>query len=209
MADAPDNPGTRRGPRASAPVVGLLAALVIAWISGLFAFLETIPREAPAKPETTDAIVVLTGGSLRLQTGLRLLQEGRAQKLFVSGVHRGVDVEQLLSLVRQSPAQADCCIALGHEADDTEGNAAETVAWLRKQGFSSFRLVTGAYHMPRSIIEFRRAMPDASIVAHPVFPPQVKLEEWWRWPGTAGLILGEYSKYLIVRGRHLLESLKG
>jgi len=29
-----------------------------------------------------------------------------------------------------------------------------------------------------------------------VFPTHFKGEEWWRWPGTASLILIEYSKYL-------------
>jgi hypothetical protein len=31
-----------------------------------------------------------------------------------------------------------------------------------------------------------------------VFPPNFKGEEWWRWPGTASLILIEYSKYLVA-----------
>lgn len=199
----------RRRHRKAPAAFGIVAALALAWISGLFAFIEIIPRDTAAGTEQTDAIVVLTGGSLRLHTGLQLLQEGRARKLFVSGVHRGVDVEQLLRLVRQAPAQAECCIALGHQADDTEGNAAESVAWLRAQGFRSLRLVTAAYHMPRSLIEFRSAMPEATIVAHPVFPPQVKLEDWWLWPGTAGLIIGEYSKYLIVRGRQIFERKTG
>lgn len=199
----------RRRHRRAPILLGLLCAIAVFWISGLLAFLDKIPRQVEYDTEETDAIVVLTGGSLRVQTGLQLFQEGLARKLFVSGVHRGVDVEQLLRVARQTPAQADCCIALGHQADDTEGNAAESVAWLRREGFNSLRLVTGAYHMPRSLFEFRSAMPEARIVPHPVFPSQVKLDAWWRWPGTAGLILGEYSKYLIVRGRHFLDKLKG
>lgn len=199
----------RRRQRRPPVLLALLVAVVIVWLSGLFAFLDIIPREIVGDDEETGAIVVLTGGSLRVETGLQLLQAGLARKLFVSGVHRGVDVEQLLRVARQTPAQADCCIALGHQADDTEGNAAESVAWLRQEGFTSLRLVTGAYHMPRSLFEFRSVMPEARIVPHPVFPPQVKLDEWWRWPGTAGLILGEYSKYLIVRGRHLFNKVMG
>ena len=152
----------------------------------------------------TDAIVVLTGGSLRLNTGLTLLQEGLAERLFVSGVHRGVDVQQLLRIARQSPDAAECCISLGHEADDTAGNADETSAWMASHRYRSIRLVTAAYHMPRSLIEFRNTMPDIQIITHPVFPAQVKLDTWWRWPGTAGLIFGEYSKYLVARIRHLI-----
>ena len=58
-------------------------------------------------------------------------------------------------------------------------------------------MVTGAYHMPRSLLEFRRAMPGAVLIAHPVFPTHVKLSQWWRWPGTASLVATEYSKYLM------------
>lgn len=181
-----------------------IIALLLFWTAGLLAFLRALPEGIEDTATDTDAIVVLTGGSLRLKTGLTLLEAGRAERLFVSGVHRGVDVQQLLRLARQSPDAAECCISLGHEADDTAGNAAETSAWMEKHGYRSMRLVTAAYHMPRSLIEFRNTMPDVQIITHPVFPAQVKLDAWWRWPGTAGLIFGEYSKYLVARIRHLI-----
>ena len=73
---------------------------------------------------------------------------------------------------------------LGHEAINTLGNAHETAQWIRSQGFRSLRLVTAWYHMPRSLLEFDRAMPEIDIVAHPVFPEQVKQERWWTWRGT-------------------------
>jgi hypothetical protein len=34
------------------------------------------------------------------------------------------------------------------------------------------------------------------LIPHPVFPAQVRLEVWWRWPGTTRLVIGEYNKYL-------------
>ena len=190
-------------------IIGIVGAGFLFWLAGLFAFLQSIPKQIEDMTTVTDTIVVLTGGSLRLQTGLDLLQKGTADKLFISGVHRGVDVEQLLRLARQSPVEADCCISLGHEADDTTGNANETAAWMDKHGYRSLRLVTAAYHMPRSVIEFHHVMPNATILLHPVFPEQVKLDKWWMWPGTAGLILGEYSKYLIAKIRHILSQLSG
>ena len=60
-------------------------------------------------------------------------------------------------------------------------------------------LVTANYHMPRSLVVFRRAMPGMKIVAYPVFPPQFKSESWWRFPGTAELLATEFNKYLIAR----------
>ncbi len=147
----------------------------------------------------TDAIVVLTGGTGRLETGLQLLSDNRGRSLFVSGVARGVDVAALLRLARRSPENLACCIAVGYQADDTAGNARETAEWMKKQGFASLRLVTANYHMPRSLIEFRRAMPAARIVAHSVFPEQFKGDSWWRFPGTAMLLVSEFNKYLIAR----------
>ena len=83
---------------------------------------------------------------------LWLLDAQIAQKLFVSGVHRGVDVAELMRVSLQSPARADCCIVWGYEADNTAGNAYETAEWVAREGYSSIRLVTAAYHMPRSLL---------------------------------------------------------
>ena len=69
---------------------------------------------------------------------------------------------------------------------------------MRQEGFHSLRLVTASYHMPRSLLEFSRAMPEVHIIPHPVFPERVKQERWWAWPGTASLIVAEYQKYLLA-----------
>ena len=118
-------------------------------------------------------------------------------------MHKGVDLPDLLRKAHMAPAQAQCCIVLGHAADDTVGNATETAAWMGREGFSSLRLVTAAYHMRRALLEFRRAMPEAAIVAHPVFPDAFKRDRWWRWPGTAHLLAVEYTKYLAAVARPL------
>ena len=178
-----------------------LGVLFGTWFGGLFWFIDQIPYPGPASTARTDAIVVLTGGSERLDTGLQLLAEGLAAKLFVSGVARGVDMATLLRLARRQPKELACCIAIGYRADNTAGNARETSAWMREQGYGSLRLVTAGYHMPRSLLEFHRAMAGLVIIPHPVFPPGFKRIRWWLWPGTASLLTSEYSKYLLARLR--------
>lgn len=176
-----------------------LAALGgIVWLGGLLVFANALPRAEPEATGRTDAIVVLTGGSERLASGFDLLRRDLGGKLFISGVYRGVDVRELLRMSRQSPDDIECCIVLGYTADDTEGNAVETAQWMRAEGFRSLRLVTANYHMPRSLVEFRRSLPDAEIVPHPVVPPNVRLDWWFVWPGTAALIVEEYNKYLLA-----------
>ncbi|PWC39865.1 hypothetical protein TSO352_01760 [Azospirillum sp. TSO35-2] len=170
--------------------------LAVAWTAGLVWYAADVPRTAPDAQRTTDAIVVLTGGSNRLSTGLELLAAGRARKLFVSGVYDGVDVQELLKLSRRSPTEMECCITLGYSADSTIGNAYETADWMRDQGFRSLRVVTANYHMRRSLLELGMAMPDVELVPHPVVAPTVHLDDWWMWPGTANLLVNEYNKLL-------------
>ena len=179
--------------------------LVVAWLGGLMAFAADIP-DTVADPDTkTDAIVVLTGGSGRLETGFELLAERRAAKLFVSGVYRGVDVASLLHMSQRNPSELICCVSLGYVAESTAGNARETASWIAKEGYTSLRLVTANYHMPRSILEFSHAMPNTKIIPHAVFPPNFKSEHWWLWPGSASLVIGEYTKFLAAWLRHRAE----
>ena len=187
---------------------GALLLVGLAYSGGLLWYATDIPTQVADTTTVTDAIVVLTGGSERLDTGLGLLRQKMGRKLFVSGVYRGVDVAELLRLSRQKPEEVECCIVLGHAADNTVGNAAETALWMRSEGFHSLRLVTSNYHMRRSLAELRYAMPNMTIIPHPVFPDKVKQGEWWRWPGTAHLIASEYTKFLAARLRHWVATLE-
>jgi len=177
----------------------VVAALTfgLLWLGGLVWFAESVTRLA-SQPGNTDAIVVLTGGSERVAEGIALLAAGSARLLFVSGVPEGVTTETLLSSVGTNEAQLLSRIVLGHAAQDTAGNAAETAAWAEREGVTSLRLVTANYHMPRSLLEFRRAMPNIAILPNPVFPDSFKDREWWRWPGTLGLMVREYDKYIMA-----------
>lgn len=183
-------------------LAGLVAAAV--WSFGLFRFADAIPERIEDAATRTDGIVVLTGGSRRLGEGLELLSRGLAEKLFVSGVYQGVDVRKLLSIVRHTPEDLETRINIGI-ATNTKGNAAETMAWMEKQDYRSLRLVTAAYHMPRSLLEFRDAMPAVTLIPHPVFPENVKQDRWWAWPGTASLVISEYNKFLLAFSRHWFE----
>jgi uncharacterized SAM-binding protein YcdF (DUF218 family) len=174
-------------------MAGLAAGLMV--LAGLARF--AMPPAAENRPAPTDAIVVLTGGSLRLSSGIDLLREGKGRVLFVSGVPEPVSLGELLRGTRNDiPHWLACCIVIGHDAQNTTGNAIETARWMRREGYHRLRLVTSWYHMPRSVLEFARAMPDVEIIPHPVFPEEVKQQNWWAWRGTAGLLIGEYGKYL-------------
>ena len=176
----------------------VLPVAAILWFYGLLNFLQKIPERIINRNSTSDAIVVLTGGSGRLKKGLQLLTRKKAKKLFISGVYRGNDVQRLLQVQKHSPAEVLCCINLGYAATSTAGNAKETENWIKKHGFTSIILVTANYHMPRSLMLFRHTMPEIEIVPHPAFPPQFEPAQWWARPRTASLITSEYIKYTIA-----------
>jgi uncharacterized SAM-binding protein YcdF (DUF218 family) len=173
----------------------ILAAML--WGLGWIVFASTIPAAVSDATTRTDAIVVLTGGRGRIETGVELLRQGLAAKLFVSGAGGRTQLPDLLPESMADTTEIAAAITLGREADDTPGNALETAAWAQRERILSIRLVTAAYHMPRSLLELQTAMPQILIIAHPVFPSNVKAD-WWRWPGTASLIAREYTKFLLT-----------
>jgi uncharacterized SAM-binding protein YcdF (DUF218 family) len=188
----------RRNRRLLLAMAAVAVLTLAAWLWGLVWFTWQLPTVVDEPDRTTDVIVVLTGGSGRILEGIELLAAGRAKKLFISGVSPGVDVQALMRNAPNPPADPDCCVVLGYQADSTFGNAMETAVWMRENGLHSLRLVTAAYHMPRSLLQFRRAMPDLEIVPHPVFSENFRQEDWWLWPGSASLIVSEYNKYLVA-----------
>jgi len=185
--------------RAFVLAAGMCAVL---WMGGLVLFVGQIrsldAAVTDADPASADAIVVLTGGSERVGTGIDLLEEGKGKKLFISGVHPGLNLDKVLGSSSVSADLRACCIILGHAADSTQGNAEETQNWMALEDYHSLRLVTANYHMPRSLLLFRHLMPEMTIIPHPIAPESVKLEEWWYRPGTASLLITEYDKYFVA-----------
>ena len=179
-------------------LVVTVVLLAVFYAAGLAWFAQGLPREAGDAPPRAEAIVVLTGGAERVDRGLDLLDRGLAEKLFISGVYHAVEVNALIELAENQPEHLACCIVLGYEAGDTRGNAIETAAWMEAEGYGSLILVTAVYHMPRSLIEFQRVMPEAEIVPSPVYPRNFHLEDWYAWPGSASLLITEFAKYLLA-----------
>lgn len=187
----------------------LMAGLLIAaWLAGFFLFVGAVEKRGDAPPPdktaAADAIVVLTGGSERITFGLELLRADKGKQLLISGAHPGVSLEKLLGKEKVAKKLATR-ITLGHAADTIE-NASETRAFMEAGHFRSMLLVTSNYHMLRSLLELRAAMPGVTITPCPVAPEQVRLAEWWWHPGTAALLMTEYVKYLAAALRVRLEA---
>jgi uncharacterized SAM-binding protein YcdF (DUF218 family) len=170
-------------------------ALLLLWLAGFIWFLRATQETALDGP-ATDAIVVLTGGAERVETGFRLFAEGLAPRLFISGVHPDSRLADLARGTGFDPAKLPGRVELGRAAASTRGNAVEIAAWAKQNGITTIRLVTAGYHMPRAKAELRRAMPALRASPHPVTPAKLREDgAFWR-PRIWGLMLGEYMKFL-------------
>jgi uncharacterized SAM-binding protein YcdF (DUF218 family) len=168
---------------------------LLLWLGGFIWFLRAV-QEPATHSSAADAIVVLTGGAERVETGFRLLDEGLAPRLFVSGVHPDSRLADLARGAGVDPAKLAGRVELGHAAASTRGNAVEIAAWARPRQIATIRLVTAGYHMPRARAELRRAMAGLRVQAHPVTPARLRAEGAFWQPRNWGLLFGEYMKFL-------------
>lgn len=200
-------PRRRRRRWLPALLVWMVLAPAMLWLGGFLQFANSLATESQEPIQAADAIVVLTGGKDRLEAGLGLLTRGQGKRMLISGVHETTSRQDLQALLAGTEADRaadtesgsilDCCVDLGHAALNTIGNAQETARWAARHGYRVLIVVTANYHMPRSMLEMRAALPDAILIPYPVRSANVPIGKWWRYPGTARLVAGEYTKYLI------------
>ena len=187
-------------------VLGLSASLLA---FGFIAFSIVALRSAGTENVRADAIVVLTGGGARIAAAGKLLGEGRANRLLISGVNTSTRKRDLLRLSRLPPEKFDCCVDVGYKALNTAGNASETRSWVRDKNFISVIVVTSGYHMPRSLMELKREMPGITLIPYPVQPTSLSRERWWLDKTTMRVLVSEYLKLLPAAARFAASRIVG
>lgn len=172
------------------------------FFGGFLYFANVVTSLATPVDIKADAIVVLTGGSQRLNQALDLLARGAGKRLLISGVHRSTTAGQIRRITQSPNSIFHCCVDIGYEAMDTIGNASEAVDWIHDHGYRRILVVTNNYHMPRSLIELRRADPVTEFIAYPVVNSNLRTRNWFADPQTLRVMLSEYVKILAtgVRG---------
>jgi uncharacterized SAM-binding protein YcdF (DUF218 family) len=161
----------------------ILALLLIIWILGFAWFALFLPQ--PIDIEQADGVVVLTGGTNRIDRGLTIMRAGKARRMLISGVDRDVRPAELAA---QYPGKEDifaCCTDLGFRAVDTQTNALETARWVEKYNIKSVRLVTNAWHMRRARLELDNALSGSVKITNDAVPASPSL----------ALLFTEYNKY--------------
>lgn len=151
--------------------------------------LFAVTLRGPADPTRTDAAVVLTGGSGRIERGIEVLRQGKAARLLIAGADPSVTKADLAARVRGSARIMRCCVDLGSESVDTRSNAEEAQRWLAKGRYKSVRLITSDWHMRRAEYEFRRVLQER----YEIVTDGVRTE-----PSFLTLF-AEYNKYVLRR----------
>ena len=192
-------------------VLGGLAGAALALLgAGFLWFVQDASRLRPI-PADADGIVVLTGGALRVETGLALLEAGVAPRLLISGVGDGVTTDAVIASAGVPVASAEPNAAattgttaivggtrrpvldleaplrrimLGRGARTTVGNAVETASWARRSKLRSIVVVTAGYHMRRAVTEIGALLPGVALrpcAVHPQAPLRLLAIEYLKF----------------------------
>lgn len=175
----------------------ILLALICAalfWVIGLVIYAWMVLHMQPYTGHA-EGIVVLTGGDGRIESGLNLLEAQKADRLLISGVHRDVTVQELLTL-NNGHAALSPKIELGFYAQDTLGNADETAAWVEEYQLESLIVVTALYHMPRALTHLGHQLPDVALYPYPVWPKAFQHDKWFLDPVARRFMIQDYNKLL-------------
>lgn len=170
------------------------------FVGGFLYFADAVTALAPPADIKADAIVVLTGGSQRLNQAIELLSRGAGERLLISGVHPNTTRNQLRRLTQGTNSMFRCCVDIGYEALDTIGNATEAIDWIHRRGYRRVLVVTNNYHMPRSLAELERTDHGTRFIAYPV-ETDVSPDELVRNPLLIRTLAAEYVKFLLVVSR--------
>jgi uncharacterized SAM-binding protein YcdF (DUF218 family) len=130
---------------------------------GFVSYFSALARYDQVEITSVDGAIVLTGGPDRLTDAARLLSTGVTKHLLISGVGGRADLDDLVRVAPSLAPYSSCCVDLGHQAQNTRGNAEEAALWARDKNYKSLAIVTAGFHLPRAMLEVRALLPDRTL----------------------------------------------
>jgi uncharacterized SAM-binding protein YcdF (DUF218 family) len=170
-------------------IARLASLLLLAYAIGFVLFAFTLGRPASAAAQPTDAAVVLTGASGRIERGIDVLKDGKARRMLIAGADPSVTKTDLTRRIPTGARLIKCCVDLGSESVDTRTNAEEAQRWLAQHRFHSVRLITSDWHMRRARYEFDKVLGDKTKL----------VTDGVRTEPSFLTLFGEYNKYVLRR----------
>jgi len=174
-------------------ILRFFSIVFLLYLLGFILFAVTLGSAAGG--QRTDAVVVVTGGSGRIERGIEVLSDGYAKRMLIAGTDPSVTKPDLVRRLKGKKKLLNCCVDLGTESVDTRSNAEEAKRWLARHRYKSFRLVTSDWHMRRARYEFRRVLRGQ----YELVPDAVRTQP------SFTTLFGEYNKLLLRRIAILFE----
>jgi len=190
-----DNRGVVPWVRHMAVIKGLFSLLVLMLLVLSVLFVDFVYKtfSLSQREVQADAIVVLTGGLGRIEEGVKLYRAGKGRMLFLIGVDPLVKKGELFR------GEGSENVYLENVSRNTLENAVYARDLIARHKVNSVKLITSRYHIKRSIILFRNALPkDVAIYPHPVDSRNLK-HRWWSHRGSFKLLFSEFYKYCMFR----------
>jgi len=188
-------------------VILFLVILIVTIEAYLFNdFIERLNGVSAFEPPSADVIICLTGGSRRIPEAFRLLDTGKAKKLFLSGVNKEVSLDDILQIITMDiPEDMLANIIIDKSSMNTFDNAKQSLIFVENEGYNSIILLTSHYHMVRALYIFDKIFPpDIIIYPYPIRAPEVSLNEWWKDIHSRKIIISEFIKYSWYKAKFLV-----
>ena len=184
------------------------SAIIILIIFGFLHFIQSIINIPVTTDKKADAIIVLTGGHDRLYTGLNLLRKNKADRMLLSGVNKNLSYSTVINALNLAPSEKGLIskIDIGQNALNTAGNAKETAQWVKQHNYKKLYIVTNSYHMPRSLLEMRMVLPNATLLASPVKKYTYSMLKNLTMNDLI-ILIHEFTKYLKTNVKYYYEKL--
>ncbi len=180
-------------------IKAFISAVLLALLLVVALFLDFTYKTFSAAPRQlhADAIVVLAGGKGRVDEGVKLFRERRADWLFLVGVDPLVRKGDLYRAGPGDPSAEQ--VVLEKASRNTLENAIYGRDLLLQHQVNSVLLITSRYHLKRAALLFRNALPQqVTIHPYPVDSSNIK-QDWWYHLGTFRLLFSEFYKYCLFR----------
>jgi uncharacterized SAM-binding protein YcdF (DUF218 family) len=151
-------------------------------------------------PSETDMIVVLAGSSGRINAAYELMKEREVPVLFVAGVYKAVNFEDLAREFKIDTNYRER-IKIDNVSRTTLENAKVALQYAEENNIKTIALVTSVYHIKRAEFIFNKVFEDHGGMIIPYSAYTTKLEPNSMWTDYKTFInfLNEYVKYQLYR----------
>ena len=146
-------------------------------------------------------IIVITGGTSRIDSAVRLLNNNCGNLMLISGVYSGFNkryLQQHFSITDDKIKQ----VFLGYEANNTEGNAKEALIFLAlHERTDPILLITNDYHIPRAKLLFKHFIHDRNVNCYAISSNEsmvIYFIEYIKYIGTYILYKTEFINQIYI-----------